>query len=75
MRYSKVEGNTSLVRDEQTKAIINRNIGDYEKYMNLKKSKEIETSRITKIESEMVEIKNDLGEIKDLLRSFLNESR
>jgi len=75
MRYSKVEGNSSLVRDEQTKAIINRNVSDYDKYMNLKKSKEIETTRINKIESEMVEIKNDLGEIKDLLRSFLNESR
>jgi len=75
MRYSKVEGNPSLVRDEQTKAIINRNVSDYDKYMNLKKSKEIETTRINKIESEMVEIKNDLGEIKDLLRSFLNESR
>jgi hypothetical protein len=71
MRYSKVEGNPSLVRDEKTKAIINRNISDYEKYMSLKKSKELESNKIAQIESEMVEIKNDLSEIKDLLRSFL----
>lgn len=75
MRYSKVEGNANLVRDEQTSAIINRNLSDYEKYMNLKKSKEVETNRINKIESEMSEIKNDLSEIKELLRSFCNGSK
>lgn len=71
MRYSKVEGNANLVRDEQTSAIINRNLSDYEKYMNLKKSKEVETNRINKIEFEMQNIKNDLSEIKELLRSFV----
>ena len=74
MRYSKVEGNANLVRDEHTSAIINRNLSDYEKYMSLKKSKEVETNRINKIESEMNEIRNDLSEIKELLRSFCNES-
>lgn len=75
MRYSKVEGHINLIRDEHTKAILNTNMSDYESYMNLKKSKELESNRIDKLESNIVSIQSDLDEIKSLLRSFINESK
>lgn len=74
MSYSKVEGHTNLIRDESTKAIINTNLSEYQNYINLKKSKENDVSKIKNLESDMENMKNDLNEIKDLLRSLVNGS-
>jgi hypothetical protein len=73
--YIKVEGHSNLVRDEKTKAILNLNMTDYENYMRVKKIKEDESQRVENIESEMGNIKNDLEEIKNLLRNLADGSR
>jgi hypothetical protein len=74
MNYSKVQGHPDLVRDENTKAILNTNMEEYKKYMAIKKSKELEVARIKNLESDVNLIKNDLDEIKNLLRSLANGS-
>ena len=72
--YIKVEGHSNLVRDEKTKAILNLNMNDYETYIRVRQVKENESKRVDTIESEMSNIKNDLEEIKNLLRSLANGS-
>lgn len=74
MTYSKVEGHIDLVRDETTGAVLNTNLTEYQKYMSLKKAKESETNRIKKLESDVNDMKSDLGEIKNLLRSLVDGS-
>lgn len=75
MNYSKVEGHSNLLRDELTKAVINTNLSEYQNYVNLRKAKENDASKMKNLESDVENIKNDLNEIKDLLRSFVNGSR
>lgn len=74
MNYSKVKGHPDLVRDENTKAILNTNMEEYKKYMSMKKSKEMEVARIKNLESDVSSIRNDLDEIKNLLRNLANGS-
>lgn len=75
MNLAKVSGKQNLYRDMSTGAIINTDKTEYLNYMEMKRIKEQEKSRINSIEKEVSEIKTDLNEIKDLLRSFINESR
>jgi hypothetical protein len=75
MTYSKVEGHSNLIRDEKTNAILNTNMSDYNNYMRLKKIKENSNKRVEDLECDMNNIKNDLDEIKTLLRNLLNGSR
>jgi hypothetical protein len=74
MNQSKVEGHSNLIRDEETKAIINTSMTDYNNYIMQKKLKEKEAQKITSIEKEVSNIKDDLNEIKNLLRRMANES-
>jgi tetrahydromethanopterin S-methyltransferase subunit B len=73
MRYSKVEGNKNLVRDEQTKAILNTNKTEYDNYINVRNIKKSEVERMQQLESDVSNMRNDLDEIKDLLRSLANK--
>ena len=69
--YSVVEGYTNLIRDDKTNAILNTNMNDYENYMYLKSIKESENCRIVDIENDLSGLKNDLDEIKSMIRSLL----
>lgn len=71
MQYTKVEGHMNLVRDEETKAVINVNINEYQKYLDQKSTKEKEIERIQSLESEVTDIKTDIGEIKSLLHQII----
>lgn len=70
MNYSKVKGYEHLIRDEATKSIINTNVSDYESYMKMKEIKQKETQKIQKIEDDLDSLKNDINEIKTLLRNL-----
>lgn len=63
------------MRDEETKAILNTSMKDYNQYMRLKKIKENENKRIEDLESDLNGIKDDLQDIKNLLGELLNGSR
>ena len=73
MRYSKVEGNKNLIRDEETKAILNSNKSEYDNYITLRNIKKSEVERMQQLENDVSNMKNDLNEIKDLLRSIANK--
>ena len=75
MSHLKVEGHSNLVRDEQTNAILNTNMNDYNHYIRLKKIKEDSSKRVENLENDMNGIKSDLQEIKNLLGNLLNGSK
>ena len=75
MEYAKVEGHSHLLRDSKTNSIINTNMIEYQEYLNRRNVKEDENQKIQHLESDVDNIKNDLSEIKSLLRSLVNESR
>lgn len=74
-KFSKVEGYTSLVRDNSTNAILNTNMSDYQNYKNLKQVKESENQKLQRLEDDMNRLKDDIGEIKNLLRALTYESK
>lgn len=74
-KFSKVEGYSSLVRDNSTNAILNTNMSEYQNYKNLKMAKESEGQKLQKLEDDMSRMRNDIDEIKNLLRALANESK
>jgi hypothetical protein len=71
--FIEVQGNPNLVRDTQTSGIINVNESEYKTYIENYKRKYNEINRIKNLENDVIEIKGDLNEIKDLLRSLLSK--
>ena len=75
MDYIKVKGHEGLIRDPQTNSIINTNMSEYQEYISRKKVKNEEQQKIQNLESDVANIKDDLDEIKFLLRSLVNEPK
>jgi hypothetical protein len=71
MNHSKVDGFNNLLRDEVSQAVISTNFTEYEKYLSEKQKKRMENRRIESIESEISDLKTDVGEIKNLLKQVL----
>jgi hypothetical protein len=68
-----VEGNSNLVRNSATNAIVNVNSSEYNAYINNRKKKLKESEKIDQIESDLISIKDQISEIKDLLRRIAND--
>jgi hypothetical protein len=75
MTYIKVKGHNHLIRDPETNSIINTNMSEYKEYISRRDSKVEENQKVQNLESDVANMKDDLNEIKNLLRSLLNESR
>jgi hypothetical protein len=71
--YIKVKDSHALLRDQGSNAIVNESKYEYENYMRLKRQREKETDRVSNLESEIDGLKSDVGEIKDLLKSFIEK--
>ena len=70
----KVEGYTSLSRDVNSNAIVNTNITEYQTYMKRIKSREEHGDQIRSAVKDINNLKNELREIKDLLKEIINGS-
>jgi len=75
MKFSKVDGYTNLVRDEHTKAVLNTNMNEYKNYIEQRRIKNQELEKIQTLENDVNSMKNDLSEIKSLLRSIIDGSK
>jgi len=75
MEHLKVEGHTHLYRDPKTNSIVNKNMAEYREYVSRRDMKFEEKQQIQNLESDVANMKKDLNEIKNLLRSLINESR
>tara|TARA_Y100000592_G_scaffold74046_1_gene115460 strand:- start:5956 stop:6165 length:210 start_codon:yes stop_codon:yes gene_type:complete len=66
--YIRVEDDPNLYRNIKTGAVINVNDQAYENYMRRK-------SKISKKDKEIQNLKNELSEIKDLLKTLLDNNK
>jgi hypothetical protein len=75
MDYVKVKGHDYLIRDPKTNSIINTNMSEYNEYLSRRDSKLKENQKIQNLERDLDSIRDDLDEIKFLLRNLTNGSK
>ena len=68
----KVEGHGNLIRDEQTNAILNNNSSEYDNYIRMRAKRKQGTDRIDNMENDLKSLKDDINEIKTLLKALSN---
>ena len=64
--YVKVEGHSSLLRDEHSTAIVSNDTNSYELYKKRKESFKIQKNEINTL-------KNEVGEIKQILLTLMDK--
>ena len=72
MSYIKVKNNNHLVRNTESNCIINTNKAEYEEYLTRRKLKKSEKNKVDNLERDISTLRNEITEIKDLLRSLVN---
>ena len=70
----KVEGHTHLVREVNSSGIINTNTTEYDVYMARVRSREQHGDQIRTAVKDINNLKNELREIKGLLKEIINGS-
>ena len=68
----KVDGHNNLIRDENTNAILNTNSSDYNNYLSQRAKRKQGTDRIDNMETDLKSLKDDINEIKTLLKALSN---
>ena len=72
-KYLKVETDKTLVRDMESNAIVNRNKGEFDKFMKLSQKKYEEKKKFDNMRSDLDSLKQDMDEIKTLLLNIMNK--
>ena len=72
MKHTNVEGHTDLVRDNSTGAILNNDTSQYNQYLSLRAKRRQGTDRIDNMEDDLKSLKDDINEIKTLLKALSN---
>jgi hypothetical protein len=72
MELLKVKG-TKLVRDTRSGAIINQDKTGLEEYLAKRRGMQAQKDEINKIKSDILDMKNDMTDIKDLLKKLLEK--
>tara|TARA_B100000161_G_scaffold246755_1_gene202496 strand:- start:85 stop:306 length:222 start_codon:yes stop_codon:yes gene_type:complete len=72
MDYVKVKDHDHLIRNTKSNCIINTNKAEYDEYMTRRKLKKNEKNKVENIERDISTLRNEISEIKDLLRSLVN---
>jgi predicted nucleic acid-binding Zn-ribbon protein len=68
-----IKDNMGLLRDPKTNSIINVNKSQYNNYMRLKEQKESERKNYNTLEEEVLKMKDDINEIKSMLKMIINQ--
>ena len=68
----KVEGHSNLIRDEVSNAILNVNSSEYNQYLSQRAKRKQGSERIDNMENDLKSLKDDINEIKSLLRALSN---
>ena len=72
MDYVKVKDHDHLIRNTKSNCIINTNKAEYDEYITRRKLKKSEKNKVENIERVISTLRNEITEIKDLLRSLVN---
>ena len=65
--------NTSLVREVESKALINRDSNELQSYLQRRKMMESQKNELNNVRSEIDNLKQDITEIKELMIQLLNK--
>ena len=68
----KVKGHNDLIRDENSNAIVNTNSSEYDNYLQRRAQRQQGKDRIDNMENDLKSLKDDINEIKTLLRALSN---
>ena len=71
--YLKVESEDSLVRDVDSNAIVNQNQSEFDKFLELSQRKYQEKKKFDDMRSDLDSLKEDMNEIKTLLRNIMDK--
>ena len=72
MDYIKVKDKNYLLRDSHSNAIVNSDYENYRKYIDTYKIKKDELNKIKSLEKDVSSLKEDIGEIKSLLKNIID---
>ena len=61
-----------MYRDSTSNSIVNRNTTDYNTYMSQKKMRTSENEKVDTMEQDLAHLKNQINEIKSLLKDLVN---
>jgi hypothetical protein len=75
MEIYTVKGHKDLARDLKTNTVINMNNASYDQYIANREVKNEKNQKMQTIEDEVATIKDDINDIKSLLKELLNGSR
>ncbi len=72
MEYYGVKGHVDLRRNAETGAIVNTNDLDYQKYITRREAKKAQVQQSENIEQDLANLKNEMNEIKSLLKELVS---
>ena len=72
-KHIKVKSDVSLVRDLDSNAIISKNQSEFDKFIKLSKKKYEEKQKFDNMRSDLDSLKEDMKEIKTLLRNIMDK--
>ena len=72
MEFIKVKDNEHLIKNTKSNFIVNTNKSEYDEYIARRKLKQSEKQKVENIERDISTLRNEITEIKDLLRSLVN---
>ena len=72
MNYTNVKGHTDLVRYNSTGAILSNNSSQYTNYLESRAQRQQGLDRIDNMEDDVKSLKDDINEIKTLLKALSN---
>ena len=72
-KYIKVKSDVSLVRDMDSNAIISQNKSEFDKFVKLSQKKYEEKLKFDNMRSDLDSLKQDMDEIKTLLRNIMDK--
>ena len=68
----KVKGHPNFIRDENSNAILNTDSTEYNNYLSLRSKRKQGSERIDNMENDLKSLKDDINEIKTLLKALSN---
>ena len=71
MAILKVQGHSDLIKETRTKAIINKNVSEYNIYMARLKSRNQQSDELRSAVKEINSLKAELREIKELVKGIV----
>ena len=75
MSHIPVKGKDGFYRDSNTNAILNKNHEEYQNYVANRKRLLDDKDKMKKLEDKVESLSSDIGDIKDMLSSLLNNNK